>query len=531
MLTRKFKKLIRNPKLFFSDMLVKRENKIKKIMLKKYNGTYQYTIISAVYNVGRYLDEYFKSIINQHMDFKKSIHIILVDDGSTDNSAQIIKTWQKKYPLNITYIYKENGGQASARNLGLDHANTEWVTFIDPDDIIDQNYFSSIDIFINKNSNKKLELIGCNLIFYFDATNQYKDTHPLKYRFAKEETLVPINNLGKQIQLSASSAIFRLSNIKDNNISFDLDIKPNYEDAHFITKYLFPLDYGNAAFLKKAKYYYRKRSDGTSTLDSAWEKTGLYDIVLRKGCIGSMQRYLQSGRPIPESLQIQILYHVFWYLRRFINNDGKLSFLENKKIEEFEKNIHDIFSMIDDKIIMQFGLAGCWFYHKVGMLSCFKKSEPPFQIVYIESYDKIKGLVQLRYFTGKYELEHITVNNIDTIPVFIKNIKHKFISENFVNERRLWVKIEPKSVIKINIHGKPARIFLAGKQEKDGVHGTAIIKHFDTIKPKYKISEKYKNSWVLMDRDTHADDNAEHLYRHIKLNYPEVKIFYALRSK
>lgn len=99
MLTRKFKKLIRNPKLFFSDMLVKRENKIKKIMLKKYNGTHQYTIISAVYNVGRYLDEYFKSIINQHMDFKKSIHIILVDDGSTDNSAQIIKSWQKKIPI------------------------------------------------------------------------------------------------------------------------------------------------------------------------------------------------------------------------------------------------------------------------------------------------------------------------------------------------------------------------------------------------------------------------------------------------
>lgn len=153
-----------------------------------------------------------------------------------------------------------------------------------------------------------------------------------------------------------------------------------------------------------------------------------------------MQRYLQSGRPIPESLQIQILYHVFWYLKRFINHESKLSFLDNKKIEEFEKNIYEIFSMIDDKVIIQFGLAGCWFYHKVGMLSCFKKSEPPFQIVYVESYDKIKGLVQLRYFTGKHELEHITINDVDTIPVFIKNIKHTFISKDFVNERRLWIK-------------------------------------------------------------------------------------------
>lgn len=530
MLTRKFKKLIRNPKLFLSDMLVKRENKIKKIMLKKYNGTYQYTIISAVYNVGRYLDEYFKSIINQHMDFKKSIHIILVDDGSTDNSAQIIKYWQKKYPLNITYIYKENGGQASARNLGLDHANTEWVTFIDPDDFIDNMYFSSIDSFIKNNGDKDLNLICCNLILYFDEIKKCKDAHPLKYKFSKQELIVPINNLGKQIQLHASSTIFKLSNIKNHGISFDVEIKPNYEDAHFITQYIFPLDSGNAAFLKNAKYYYRKRSDGTSTLDNAWENPGLYGIVLQKGCIESMQLYLQAGRPIPESLQTQILYHVFWYLRRFINHEYKLSFLEKEKVEEFEKNIYEIFSMIDDKIIMQFGLAGCWFYHKVGMLSCFKKNEPPFQIVYVESYDKIKGLVQLRYFTGKHELEHIIVNDVDTIPYFIKNITHKFLSKDFVNERRLWVKCNSKSVIKINVCGKPARISLAGKQEKDGVCGSTIIKHFDDIKPKYNITEKYKHAWILMDRDTHADDNAEHLYRYIRFNHPKVKVFYALRK-
>jgi glycosyltransferase involved in cell wall biosynthesis len=43
----------------------------------------------------------------------------LVDDGSPDNSAEIIKKWQKKYPDNITYVKKENGGQASARNFGV----------------------------------------------------------------------------------------------------------------------------------------------------------------------------------------------------------------------------------------------------------------------------------------------------------------------------------------------------------------------------------------------------------------------------
>uniref|UniRef100_UPI001F3516D2 glycosyltransferase n=1 Tax=Cronobacter sakazakii TaxID=28141 RepID=UPI001F3516D2 len=92
---------------------------------------YNYTVVSAVYNVGAFLDDYFESFIRQRLKFKKHIQLIMVDDGSTDNSAEIIKRWQKKYPNNITYIYQENAGQSSARNNGLQHVTTEWVTFID----------------------------------------------------------------------------------------------------------------------------------------------------------------------------------------------------------------------------------------------------------------------------------------------------------------------------------------------------------------------------------------------------------------
>ena len=118
---KKLEKLIRDPRLFFQDAFKKRliplGNALKKYKPKKYKGYSKYVIVSAVYNVEKYLDDYFKSIINQRLDFKKNIHIVCVDDGSIDNSAKIIKSYQKKYPKNITYLYKENGGQASARNL------------------------------------------------------------------------------------------------------------------------------------------------------------------------------------------------------------------------------------------------------------------------------------------------------------------------------------------------------------------------------------------------------------------------------
>ncbi|HEG7018615.1 TPA: glycosyltransferase family 2 protein, partial [Campylobacter jejuni] len=117
----------------------------------------KYAIVSAVYNVEKYLDDFFKSIINQRLDFKNNIYLICVDDGSTDNSVQIIKKYQKKYPKNIIYLYKENGGQASARNLGLKYLkendlNTPWITFTDPDDFLDRNYFYEVDKNIKKHN-------------------------------------------------------------------------------------------------------------------------------------------------------------------------------------------------------------------------------------------------------------------------------------------------------------------------------------------------------------------------------------------
>lgn len=529
MLKRKLKKLVRDPKLFISDMIKNNSTKIKNKTPQKSIGHTDYTVVSAVYNVEKYLNDYFKSFINQNLNFKNNIHLILVDDGSKDSSSIIIKKWEKKYPKNITYIYKENGGQASARNLGLKSVRTEWVTFIDPDDFVNKEYFYNIDTFIERNRNKNLNMVSCNLIPYFEDINVYKDNHPLKYRYNNDNKLFSIKDLGKQIQLSASTAFFRKSIIEENNLEFDNDIKPSFEDAEFVASYLFNVD-GYAGFLKNAKYYYRKRSDGSSTLDKAWESPGLYGVVLSKGCIKSMMRYIDSDKPIPVSLQITVLYHLIWYIKRLINNAHKLSFLSDEQIREFKENIYKIFSMIDNKTIIEFGLAGSWFYHKVGMLAQFKEADPDFQIVYIEAYDLAKEMVQLRYFTRNEKIEIIEVNGVDRIPNYTKTVSHDFLSESFVKERRIWVNLSKKEKINVKISNIPTTLSLSGKQKKDGYTGLDIYNHFLGIKPKYDITEKYKNCWLFMDREGQADDNAEHLYRYVKNNHKEHQIYFILQK-
>src|SRR5262249_49809771 len=93
--------------------------------------TIRYSVISPVYNVEKYLDAFFESVTGQSLAFKSTIELIMVDDGSTDGSAKIIKRWQKKFPQNIKYLHKENGGISSARNMGLAAASHDWITFID----------------------------------------------------------------------------------------------------------------------------------------------------------------------------------------------------------------------------------------------------------------------------------------------------------------------------------------------------------------------------------------------------------------
>ena len=95
------------------------------------------SIIIPIYNVEKYLDRCIKTIVDQTYN---NLEIILVDDGSPDNSLVICEKWEKQ-DNRIRVIHKENGGVSSARNIGLEIATGEYISFIDPDDIIHPNYY------------------------------------------------------------------------------------------------------------------------------------------------------------------------------------------------------------------------------------------------------------------------------------------------------------------------------------------------------------------------------------------------------
>lgn len=98
------------------------------------------SVIVPIYNVENFLDECIKSIANQSY---KNLEIILVDDGSTDNSSQICDAW-KQTDDRVRVIHKENGGSSSSRNEGLNIAKGDYIGFVDSDDYISEFMFEEL---------------------------------------------------------------------------------------------------------------------------------------------------------------------------------------------------------------------------------------------------------------------------------------------------------------------------------------------------------------------------------------------------
>ena len=120
--------------------------KINEKIIKTYNDGYKYrfSVIIPVYNVEDYLEETILSVVNQTMDFEQNIQLILINDGSKDNSYIVCEKYKNLYPNNVVYVEKENGGVSSARNAGIDYVEGRYVNFLDSDDKWDLDEFEKV---------------------------------------------------------------------------------------------------------------------------------------------------------------------------------------------------------------------------------------------------------------------------------------------------------------------------------------------------------------------------------------------------
>lgn len=115
------------------------------------------SIIVPVYNVENYLTQCLDSLVNQT---HQNIEILVVNDGSKDNSGDIITVYAEKYPNKIKAFTKENGGLSDARNFGIDKATGDYIGFVDSDDYVTETMFEEMLFLAEKH---QAEIVICNI--------------------------------------------------------------------------------------------------------------------------------------------------------------------------------------------------------------------------------------------------------------------------------------------------------------------------------------------------------------------------------
>mgnify|MGYP004617542387 FL=1 len=184
------------------------------------------SVIVPVYNVEKYIEKCLKSLVEQTL---KNIEIIIVNDGSTDNSKKIISKFAEKYS-NIKYYEKTNGGLSSARNYGIKYANGEYVAFLDSDDYVEKNLY---ELMYKKALQENSDMVECDFIWEYYG----KNGEIVKTKKDKRKKFKTLNQYVKNARVVAWNKLIKKQIIDDFNIRFPEGLI--YEDIEFFYK-LFP---------------------------------------------------------------------------------------------------------------------------------------------------------------------------------------------------------------------------------------------------------------------------------------------------
>ena len=181
------------------------------------------SIVVPIYNVEKYLKRCIDSLVNQTYE---NLEIILINDGSTDNSEEIIKSYNDS---RIKYFKNKNQGIGITRNFGIEKATGKYIMFIDSDDYIDTKM---CDLMIKKAIKNQLDMVICNFYCETDDGKQEK----VEIEDFGITNLRNTPSLINQVNPSPWNKLYLTKLVKDNNIKFVENKK--YEDAPFFTNYI-----------------------------------------------------------------------------------------------------------------------------------------------------------------------------------------------------------------------------------------------------------------------------------------------------
>lgn len=242
------------------------------------------SVIVPVYNVEKYLHKCINSILNQTY---KNLEIILIDDGSTDNSGKICDEYALK-DNRIKVIHKENGGLSSARNAGLDICSGDYIGFVDSDDYIAEDMYEYLYVNLIKNN---ADVAMCNYWIENNLNTEIADSSLEKFILNNKSNILKFH-LEHGMFFPVWNKIFKKEIIK--NIKFPIGL--NAEDVFILIDWI--NNCNKIVFGNDCKYFYLKRE--TSLYNRPANKN-LFDEVI---AFKKIMSYINNNLEFIENVEI-----------------------------------------------------------------------------------------------------------------------------------------------------------------------------------------------------------------------------------
>lgn len=298
--------------------------------MKKFK--YDISVIVPVYNNEKYIDQCVKSILNQNFNISR-IQIILIDDGSSDNSFNVIKNYESE---NVIVMTKDNSGVSETRNLGLKLALGKYILFLDSDDYLSRNACKNLFNLFEKNYDD-VDLITYPIIY---DVNGRKRKH-VRYRNMYYKG-TGVYDLDKDYNLIQATVNVMIKNNFEDNILFE--VKQNFsEDERFDTEHL--MKKKKIGFCKEATYFYRRHT-GTAndTITNPYYSfetiTSYYEYLFNK---------FEDNGKVPKYIQALYVNNLSWRIKKNVLLPYHYS---KKDYDKAIKRINNLIKKIDIEVIL-----------------------------------------------------------------------------------------------------------------------------------------------------------------------------------
>ncbi len=225
------------------------------------------SVIIPSFNGRAYIEEAVRSAVNQTY---KNTEIIVIDDGSTDDTREIIQNIQKEHP-HITYLYQENAGLSAARNTGIKNASGEYIALLDSDDMFLPEKLEKQVAYLQKHP--ECDVVYCGIWHFYEHTPH--EMHDLQYQYYSKEQVLP--QLLKKNFINPLSIVAR-KNVFEKYGAFDLSFKKS-EDWECWLRWAYAGVRIHFIAEKLAKYRMRTSSLSYSRKGEVERKKTTYDLV------------------------------------------------------------------------------------------------------------------------------------------------------------------------------------------------------------------------------------------------------------